>query len=501
MAQDEVSGGALTDVGSLYSPLVGMIFVFNLIVGTGALAMPGAFQSAGWLLSLILVGCIGFTSYVTVSYILESMACANAMLQYGRRIKPAQESEDSPLVTPNSSNESINDTDQLLSGPIADDYFMIRERVELGQMVSLFFNKVGVVLFYICLIVYLYGDLAIYAAAVPKSLRDIICLYKPPYPNCSMGWNDTLLTDATQCFPGVTSISRMTAYRLCVVLFALCLGPFTFFNVQKTTALQLLTTFLRWFSFGSMIVLALVELSRGPKVVAKTADFAHVPDLFGVCVYSFMCHHSLPSLVTPIRNKSRLGVLLAGDYILVFSFYALLSLTAVFAFANIPELYTLTFEPRHCPDPNNPAPSFFQYFLALFPVFTLSTNFPIISITLRNNMKTLFLKPDKTYHFLIDRIAFPFLVLLPPIAVAVATSRVDFLVGITGSYAGSAVQYFIPVALVYCARKTIRQTFGLHVHHKSVSPFKHIAWLIGLTLWATACIIFVTIKFIIPSPS
>ena len=38
-----------------------MVFVFNLIVGTGALAMPGAFHNAGWLLSLILVICIAFT--------------------------------------------------------------------------------------------------------------------------------------------------------------------------------------------------------------------------------------------------------------------------------------------------------------------------------------------------------------------------------------------------------------------------------------------------------
>ena len=32
-----------------------------------------------------------------------------------------------------------------------------------------------------------------------------------------------------------------------------------------------------------------------------------------------------------------------------------------------------------------------HYFLSLFPVFTLSTNFPIIAITLRNNLKGLFL--------------------------------------------------------------------------------------------------------------
>ena len=36
------------------------------------------------------------------------------------------------------------------------------------------FIIVGVVIFYVCIIVYLYGDLAIYAAAVPKSLRDVI---------------------------------------------------------------------------------------------------------------------------------------------------------------------------------------------------------------------------------------------------------------------------------------------------------------------------------------
>ncbi len=34
---------------------VGLVYVFNLIVGTGALTMPKAFSEAGWLLSLILI--------------------------------------------------------------------------------------------------------------------------------------------------------------------------------------------------------------------------------------------------------------------------------------------------------------------------------------------------------------------------------------------------------------------------------------------------------------
>lgn len=35
------------------------------------------------------------------------------------------------------------------------------------------YSTVGVNMFYICIIVYLYGDLAIYAAAVPVSLMEV----------------------------------------------------------------------------------------------------------------------------------------------------------------------------------------------------------------------------------------------------------------------------------------------------------------------------------------
>ena len=33
--------------------------------------------------------------------------------------------------------------------------------------------SVGTYLFYVCIVIYLYGDLAIYATAVPKTLRDV----------------------------------------------------------------------------------------------------------------------------------------------------------------------------------------------------------------------------------------------------------------------------------------------------------------------------------------
>ena len=50
-------------------PQVGLIYVFNVIVGTGALTMPGAFVAAGWLLGLVFVLVLAFMRSVYYSFI------------------------------------------------------------------------------------------------------------------------------------------------------------------------------------------------------------------------------------------------------------------------------------------------------------------------------------------------------------------------------------------------------------------------------------------------
>lgn len=55
---------------------------------------------------------------------------------------------------------------------IAQLLFNIITTLQMIKLDVIFF-PVGLYIFYICVVVYLYGDLAIYAAAVPKSLRDV----------------------------------------------------------------------------------------------------------------------------------------------------------------------------------------------------------------------------------------------------------------------------------------------------------------------------------------
>ncbi|XP_064638395.1 transmembrane protein 104-like isoform X4 [Lineus longissimus] len=489
--------GDITEAGASYSQGVGLIFVFNLIVGTGALTMPYAFSQSGWLLSLIFVIALAFMSYMTVTFVIETMAAANAVLRHRAAEKIRQKSSTDNTFSDRQSNE-VTPLLARAADVYQTDYYDIAARVELGQMASLFFNKVGVNLFYICLAIYLYGDLAIYAAAVPKSLRDAVCTYQ--------GVNDSFcnpnrtVQDSDLCWEGVESVDRMNAYRIFVAVFSLLLGPFFFFNVQKTKYLQYFTTVMRWFAFITMITLAVIRLASGKgQGRPVVANFAGIPSLFGICIYSFMCHHSLPSLVTPIKNKSRLSTLFGGDYLLILGFYALLSFTGIFAFDKLKDLYTLNFEPNRCEAIIDPITTVvpIQYILTLFPVFTLSTNFPIIGVTLRNNLRTLFYREDHPYPLAVDRFVFPLLALLPPVVIALATADLDELVAITGSYAGAGVQYFIPLFLVYCARKDTSARFSDGVKNKHASPFRHTAWLVIVFLWATAAVVLVTVNHII----
>ncbi|XP_048847760.1 transmembrane protein 104 isoform X2 [Brienomyrus brachyistius] len=484
--------GGITETGEPYSPYVGMVYMFNLIVGTGALTMPKAFATAGWVVSLTLICFLAFMSYMTTTFVIEAMASANAHLRWKRR-----EQEE---ITDSDSTSDCSDDDVMVRGrsepqetrPILSvqrstsvDQFDILERVEMGQMASMFFNKVGVNMFYICIIVYLYGDLAIYAAAVPISLMEVAC------GNLSCSTGIVQHNDTEACWGPVR---REDAYRVFLAVFTLLLGPFAFFNAQKTKYLQLLTSLMRWIAFSTMIVLALIRIGKGSgEGHPPAAQLSGVPNLFGVCVYSFMCQHSLPSLVTPISDKRRLGPMLLADYSLILAFYGLLSFTAIFCFDGLQlrDMYTLSFTD----DCQLTAP--LRYFLGLFPVFTISTNFPIIAVTLRNNWKTLFHREGGTYPWVVDRVVFPLITLAPPVIVAFCTHDLESLVGITGAYAGTGIQYIIPACLVLLSRRHLQPVLGREAINKHRSPFRHTFWVGFVLLWAASCLVFVTANIVL----
>jgi hypothetical protein len=163
------------------------VFLFNLIVGTGALTMPKAFASAGWILSLIIVVMLCFMSFVTVTFVIESMSIANYYVKT-KRLSAPDASDNEPAVELNV-DEDVHDTSEtsrliptsnaMVSVTSGDSNFGpsplydITHRVELGTMARGFLPPLAVKFFYTAIAIYLYGDLVIYSAAISKSLRDI----------------------------------------------------------------------------------------------------------------------------------------------------------------------------------------------------------------------------------------------------------------------------------------------------------------------------------------
>jgi len=469
-----------------YSAKVAVVYVFNLIVGAGALALPLAFAETGWVLGIIALIVLAIMSFITATFMVEAMSIANAVTSWQRdisqldadgieKIREISASQQLPINT---------ETTALLGGDagfhVSDPRYRIIQKMEMGQMSKLFFGPVGIKLFYLSLALYLYGDLAIYAAAVPKSLTLVTCMNLEDTP-----------TNATEhkdyCFKHFT---KEAMYRIYVLIFALVVGPFVFFNLGKTKYLQFVTTLFRWIAFILMIVLALYHIVKhnGTGNVT-TFDITKLPTFFGVAVYSFMCQHSLPSILTPTRQKKYLSRVLVTSFSLVSGFYLLLATTAVFYFPKnkIEDLYTLNFLKEW---------KGFAYFLALFPVFTLSTSFPIIGITLRENIKSIFLKEGGSFSPFVDRFIFPLVTVLPPFGIAIITQNVELLVGVTGSYAGSLIQYVVPAMLVYYGRRKAKELFGIYTNaHRSM--FRQPIWIMFVIVWTILCLILVTTKYML----
>ena len=214
-----------------------------------------------------------------------------------------------------------------------------------------------------------------------------------------------------------------------------------------------------------------------------------------------MCQHSLPGMITPMRTKRGIFWLILVDFALILAFYLLLAFTGSFLFTyeDLLDIYTLNFFNRFGPlDPiGQRVLSVLGYYLALFPVFTLSTNFPIISITLRENLKALariIVKRwigDKPFPWVIDRILFPVLAIIPPLGIAFATTNVEVLVSITGSFPGIGVQYVIPATLAFAGKYIISKKLNVEYKNKYKSPFSYLAFLVLVLAWTVISVAFI----------
>lgn len=470
-----MSTNAESSHGSQYSPFVAFIFLFNLMVGTGCLALPSVLLKGGWILGTSFLFIVAFLSYVSVTFVVESMATANAVVQ----LKSKDDGLDESLLSEEAGlrgDDFPSEEPHPLHTASDKGIFQISKKIEMGEMAGMFFNQWGIIIFYSALILYLIGDSIIYSTLVARSLAEFFVNLTPA------PWAFDLYLGIFFCFS----------------------LPLCYFDFQKTKLLQMTTLAIRNVSLYTMIILAAVKVVKDGRQDSDvpTLNLSALPNLFGGAVYSFMCHHSLPGIVTPMRNKSHLQRIAALAYGSVVVVYILLLVSSGFAFGvTVKDPLTFSFPAEQY--------GFVGNLLFLFPVFTLSSTFPMLSITLRNNIGTLlhFLYNTETSpppeESSLRRLVLTLVAVVPSTLLSYfakhANISVDELVGFTGAFAGCAVMLIIPTALVYCSRKVFTAEWDsqkgsgtskpTNFHH---SPFAGQGWVVAVLAWAAISLIFNT---------
>ena len=196
-----------------------------------------------------------------------------------------------------------------------------------------------------------------------------------------------------------------------------------------------------------------------------------------------------------LRDKSVVVKIFLVDYICILIAYVGLGMASLLAFGGLPDNPSacppsrIIEEPQPCPVQSVITKNFesfsfapLAYYLSLYPVFALTTNFPLIAITLRNNLMTIIpFRGVKRFHCTL-------LAVLPPYAIAFLYRDVDSLAGITGGFAGVFIQLIIPAMLAILARRWEAANVngaGRNVHK---SPFSSDFWPKLVLVWAALCL-------------
>ena len=299
--------------------------------------------------------------------------------------------------------------------------------------------------------------------------------------------------------------------------------------------------------FSIMVVTTAIYFFEGDrdndKNRTKTSEYYvntnGIASLYGNIVFTFMTHHSIPGLLSPIRPQRAIKKTLFASVSFVCVAYVVLCTFGMLAFWNAPiddsdrcgdnsepceimKTYNLNFSSYHL--------KWIGKFIEAYPLLMLML-FPLVAITLRNNIRDFvrFVGRMRTGH-VGDAMTSPFLVrnsatddenhlekantmaihgrrnwsssnlmytafaIVPGVVIATTLKDVQDITHYTGGIAGIFVMIVTPCLLVLRARRIVRM-YGLDaIRNDLASPFAHDGWAYVMLLLAACCFAYTVIN-------
>mmetsp|Transcript_40456 Transcript_40456/g.75139 ORF Transcript_40456/g.75139 Transcript_40456/m.75139 type:complete len:486 (+) Transcript_40456:103-1560(+) len=420
-----------------YSTLVCSIFMLNMVLGTGPLTLPYAFKQAGLLLGAVFLGVMMSFSFITATFVIEGLAMANRLkCSAGKTLEEGSECSAGAAHSDDSTQESTLSAQQEVQEEIV-------ERFEIGKIAEAVMPPRLRTLSYLVLILYAYGVLTVY-----------------------------VISGCASVAKEVGTIRGIDPYRPLLCCFVLLVSPICLLDFQRTRPLQIFIGIARVATVFLMILVMVRYnwLRPAEETRRKLADIplwnpAGLPSLFGNAAFTFMIHHSIPGLVFPLRRHQASHRAIACTYVFSYGLYLALCGLALLSFGDVTweECENTPSHPCeiHGLFNTNFSSADYQWaakFVVLYPILVVSV-FPLVAITLRNNLKAFCGWPSTASSSLdVHNLLFTLLAIGPPFAVATITRDVQVVMKYVGCYFGLGLMFLVPSLIFLYSRRAAADT-------------------------------------------
>lgn len=463
-----------------YSPLICYAFTVNYILGCGVLGIPFAFYKAGIVSGTALIIAISFFSYMTVLWVGEAsyrgMQIKNEMKNknpfkspkiYGKTSsKSAAATSSSGLVnilndgirsvlsfqsldsyqqdTTKSSNaatyvslnansRSEKERGRTVTPDSIDEGHESASEMEVTELVGEFIGENTKNSYQIALMVLTGVGLLAYTQVFVQGFKSQI-------------WSD-----------GPSSLP--------ILLFACIVVPLSCMQLSEQVTIQVFMAFMRFLSLGCLLFGTIYAINVAPTSAIEAVPLVE-PDGIGLMlttsIFAQLFQHSVPGLVRPLNESDKekapliFGAALATTTVL----YILIGVTSVVCFRqNINESVNLNFANFYWgKDPNACIVAVVvSKLIVLFPVLDTLSVFPLIAITLGNNLNAFFPSVYKYLKSQLDQtdkkvvkqyalIGWRLVAAIPPVIMANYVTNFSITLQIAG-LCGIYVAFIIPALL------------------------------------------------------
>ena len=352
----------------------GFFFNINFIVGTGFLSVPYAFYRAGTLTATLTLLVLAIISWTTANWIIETMARAQVssfififiqvrivFLQYSYivHIQAMIRWKERKAEGYSSNDSDGSDSDDCLLPTTATEQchpnftLLLTRKFEASEMCQMFYGRYMKYIYIIVFTIYMFFGFWASATVAGSAWSSNLPLNFGSLSQCKeQSFHDNL----------APSGGCLSAYRFCIMLFAVIVIPLSLVELTEQKHLQILLGLMRFLTFGCLIIYSVTNIISHPDYNLYNSttrcnesyhnyghqilkfDFNGWLVAISIIVYAQILHSGIPSMTQPIKAKKWLGVFFGVVFASTTLLYWLLGMSMSLWFkGSIEETGTLNF--------------------------------------------------------------------------------------------------------------------------------------------------------------